>query len=82
MSAVAHLRVRTAVDAIAVPAAAVFAGAGGDTVWVSRDGKATRQPVRLGVVGEDLVEVVAGLQVGDRVVVAGVDRVTQGQQLP
>ncbi len=81
MSAVAHLHVRTAVDAVAVPAAAVFTADGGDAVWLARDGRAVRQPVTVGVQGEDLVEILAGLQPGERVVVSGTDRVTDGQDL-
>jgi multidrug efflux pump subunit AcrA (membrane-fusion protein) len=51
-------------------------------VWAVRDGRATRTPVTVGVQGRDLVEIVAGLRPGDRIVVAGADRVTEGQRLP
>jgi HlyD family secretion protein len=81
MSAVAHLRVRTATDAVAVPASAVFTSNLGDTVWVLRDGAAVRQQVRLGIAGEDLVQVLSGVQPGQRVVVSGADRVRAGQKL-
>ena len=81
MSAVAHLHVRTAVDVVAVPAAAVFTVEGGDAVWMVRDGQAVRQAVRLGVQGEDLVQIVDGIQPGDRVVVSGTDKVSEGQDL-
>ena len=81
MSAVAHLRVRTATDAVAVPAAAVFTSDLGDTVWVVRDGRAVQQIVRIGVQGQDLVQIISGLDVGQRVVVSGTDRVTTGQEL-
>jgi HlyD family secretion protein len=81
MSAVAHLRVRSAVDAVAVPAAAVFSSDAGETVWVLRDGKATRQRVQLGVQGADLIQILSGVAPGDRVVVSGTDKVTSGQDL-
>ncbi len=81
MSAVAHLHVRTAVDAVAVPAAAVFTSDGGDAVWLVREGRAVRQLVTVGVKGEDLVQVVSGVQPGERVVVSGTDKVTVGQDL-
>jgi HlyD family secretion protein len=81
MSAVAHLHVRTAVDAVAVPAAAVFTADGGNAVWLVRDGRAVQQPVTVGVQGEDLVQIVTGVQPGDRVVVSGTDKVTVGQDL-
>jgi HlyD family secretion protein len=82
MSAVAHLQVREAPEAIAVPAAAVFTVDGQDSVWVVRDGKAQRLPVTVGVPGQDLVEITSGVSAGDRVVVRGTDRVRSGQQLP
>jgi RND family efflux transporter MFP subunit len=81
MSAVAHLHVRTAVDAVAVPASAVFTADGGDAVWLVRDGRATRQAVTVGVQGEELVQIVTGLDLGDRVVVRGTDKVTDGQEV-
>jgi HlyD family secretion protein len=79
MSAVAHLRVRTAEAAVSVPASAVFTSEVGDTVWVIRDGRAERQVVRLGVQGDDLVQVLTGLEPGQRVVVSGTDKVSAGQ---
>lgn len=82
MSAVAHLAVREARDAVTVPAAAVVRADGHDAVWVVRDGKAVRVPVTLGVQGPDRVQVVSGLATGDRVVVRGADRVRAGQDLP
>ena len=82
MTAVAHLRVRDAPDAITVPAAAVFRAEGGDAVWLITDGKAVRQPVTVGVQGEDLVQVTNGLRAGQRVVVRGTDKVKQGMGLP
>jgi multidrug efflux pump subunit AcrA (membrane-fusion protein) len=81
MSAVAHLHVRTAVDAVAVPASSVFTVDGGDAVWLVRDGKAVRQSVTVGVQGEDFVQIVAGLDAGARVVIRGADRVQEGQDL-
>jgi len=82
MSAVAHLAVREARDALTVPAAAVFNADGHDVVWAVRGGKAVRVPVTVGVSGQDLVQVTAGLSTGDRIVVHGTDRVRAGQQLP
>ena len=82
MSAVAHLAVRSASATVAVPAAAVFSVDGHDSVWAVRSGKAVRVPVTVGVSGQDLVQVTAGLSDGDRIVVHGADRVHDGQPLP
>lgn len=79
MSAVVDLRVRTAEDAVAVPSAAVVRDEGRDAVFVVEDGRAVRREVRLGALGEDLVEVVSGLTPGARVVVRDADRLSDGQ---
>ncbi|MEH1124541.1 HlyD family efflux transporter periplasmic adaptor subunit [Micromonospora sp. CPCC 206061] len=82
MSAVVHLQVRQADDAVAVPAAAVFSADGRDAVWVVRDGRAERVDVTLGVQGPDLVQIVSGVEAGQQVVVRGTDLVTSGQEFP
>ena len=82
MSAVAHLSVREAHDAVTAPAAAVFSVDGHDAVWLVRDGRAVRTPVTVGVQGQDRVEIVSGIGAGDRLVVRGTDQVKAGQSLP
>ena len=83
MNAVAHLRVREASGAVAVPAAAVFNAEGQNMIWVRRaDGKAERRPVTVGVSGTDLVQITTGVQPGDQVVVRGADKVHAGDELP
>ena len=82
MSAVATLQVAEATDSLVVPATAILRMDGADVVWAVRDGRAERTEVTLGVTGEDLVEVVAGLAEGDQIVVQGADQVTEGQQVP
>jgi HlyD family secretion protein len=81
MSAVTSLKVRTAEQAVAVPVAAVFAEGRRDAVWVVEDGVARKRLVELGAEGESSVEVVSGLEEGERVVVGGADRVTDGERL-
>jgi HlyD family secretion protein len=82
MNAVAHLQVRAVRDAVTVPAAAVFNTNGKDSVWLVRGGKAVQAPVRLGVTGQDQVQVLSGLGDGDQLVVRGTDKVTAGMKLP
>jgi RND family efflux transporter MFP subunit len=81
MSAVVDLVVRTARDAVAVPAPAVFRDGRRDAVWVRSGGVAQRRHVVVGAQGADRVEIVAGLRPGQRVVVRGADRVRAGQRL-
>lgn len=82
MSAVAGLRVRTDVNAVTVPSAAVVRDGERDTVWVVVDDRARLRVVTLGAQGEDLVAVAEGLAAGDAVVVRGADQVTEGDRLP
>jgi HlyD family secretion protein len=82
MSAVVRLQVRQATDAVTVPASAIVSADGHDTVWAVRRGKAERVPVTLGVQGEDVVQVTAGVGAGQRIVVGGADQVSAGQDLP
>jgi multidrug efflux pump subunit AcrA (membrane-fusion protein) len=81
MSAVVRLRVRQATDAVTVPASAVVDADGQDTVWVVQNGRYQRVPVRIGVQGEDVVQVTSGLETGQRIVVAGADRVRPGEKV-
>lgn len=82
MSAVADLEVRTAADAVSVPATAIVRDGDRDAVWVVEDSHAHRRNVTVGTQGEDQVAVTAGLRVGEQVVVRGVDQVREGQELP
>lgn len=81
MSAVVRLRVNRATDAITVPASAIVNADGRDTVWAVQGGRAERVPVTLGVQGEDVVQVLSGIDAGQRIVVAGADQVKMGQEL-
>ncbi|MDG4806402.1 efflux RND transporter periplasmic adaptor subunit [Micromonospora sp. WMMD1120] len=81
MNAIVRLRVREAADAVTVPASAVFSADGRDAVWVVRDGRADRAPVTVGVQGSDLVQILDGVQPGERIVVRGTDRVRDGQEV-
>ncbi|WBB55233.1 HlyD family efflux transporter periplasmic adaptor subunit [Verrucosispora sp. WMMD573] len=81
MNAVLRLRVREEADAVTVPASALFSVDGRDTVWLVRDGRADRAVVTVGVQGQDLVQIVDGVQAGDRIVVRGTDQIREGQEI-
>lgn len=81
MSAVADLQVRTARNAISVPATAIVHDGDRDAVWVVQGKLARRQPVTVGTQGENVVAVTEGLKVGEQVVVRGADQVREGQEL-
>ena len=81
MSAVVGLVVRTAPDAVSVPAAAVFRDGQRDAVWVVGGTGARKRLVRIGAQGEDVVQILEGLEGGERIVARGADRVRDGQRL-
>ncbi|WP_328476518.1 HlyD family efflux transporter periplasmic adaptor subunit [Actinoplanes sp. NBC_00393] len=82
MSAVIRLNVRQATDAVTVPASAVVSADGKDTVWTVQDGRYEAAQVRLGVQGEDTVQVLSGVEAGQQIVVAGADQVEAGAEAP
>lgn len=82
MSAVADLQVRRAPAAVAVPASAVVREGARDAVFVEVGGRARHRFVTLGAQGDEQVQVLEGVRVGDRVVVRGADSVRDGQKLP
>lgn len=70
--------------AVVLPLTAIYAPAeGGNYVWVVGDKESVeRRAVMLGEpVGEDSVVVISGIEAGDRVVVAGVYHLTDGQRV-
>ncbi len=58
-------------DALVIPRAALLDDENDPAVFVVRDGKAARVPVKLGYVDGEWIEVRGGLKAGDRVVTAG-----------
>jgi HlyD family secretion protein len=54
---------------------------GGRVAWVVRDDIATRQTIQLGVSSTTAVEVLQGLQAGDRVVIAGTDLFSDAERV-
>jgi len=65
-------------DALVVPRAALLEDGGEPAVYVVRDGKAARTPLKLGYDDAGWVEVREGLKAGDAVVVAGKAALREG----
>ena len=55
-----------------------MSGTGGQAVFTLQDGRAIRRTVQTGMTSEGRVEVVAGLGVGDTIVVAGSNTLRDG----
>ncbi len=65
-------------DAVIVPEDAVLPLQGADFIWVVTDGAASRRQVELGVRIPGFVEVRSGIEVGEQVVVGGLERLSEG----
>ena len=54
---------------------------GGRSAWVLDGGSAGKRPIRTGVTSLNAVEILEGLQPGDRVVVAGTDQFGDAERI-
>ena len=78
----AELRVRSSGEAVAqVPLSALFHRDGRPAVWIVENDRVRLQQVATGEVQGNAVAVTAGLQAGQRIVTAGVNRLTDGQRV-
>jgi multidrug efflux system membrane fusion protein len=77
-----QLRLRTIQNAVTVPIAAVRTGANGDYVFVLRDDRTVQlRNVQRGQSMADRIQIVQGLQAGERVVTEGADRLRDGARV-
>jgi multidrug efflux pump subunit AcrA (membrane-fusion protein) len=81
MSAIADLDVLTAKHALSVPSSALVINGQTTSVWVLTNGSAHLKRITLGAQGDTRVQVVSGLSAGQRIVVSGADKVTDGEQV-
>ncbi|MBV6693700.1 MdtA/MuxA family multidrug efflux RND transporter periplasmic adaptor subunit [Serratia quinivorans] len=78
----ARLKVATLHDAMVIPTAALQMGNEGNFVWtLSEENKVNKHLVTTGMQDSQQVVITAGLNVGDRVVTDGIDRLTEGMQV-
>lgn len=68
-------------DTLMVPLTAMNTQSGTPSVWVVRENKVYLQPVETGRYGSDAVEILSGLSKGDRIVTAGVQRLSEGEEV-
>ena len=75
---IAHIIIWQSENVLQVPISAMFRSGGGWAVFAVRDGRARLTPVRVGHVNDETAEVLAGLEVGERVIIHPSDRVRNG----
>jgi RND family efflux transporter MFP subunit len=81
MFARATIEVDKANNAIVIPSSAVLAEANNNYVFVEETGIAKRKEVKLGMQENGQVQIVEGLNIGDRLVVTGQQRLTDGAKV-
>ena len=68
-------------DRVFVPLTAMAGQSGNPSVWVVRDGKVHLTAVTTGEYGKDTVEILSGLRKGDRIVTAGSQSLSDGEEV-
>lgn len=78
-----RLQMRTIKDAVVVPVTALRHGSDGDFVYVvnAADRTVALRPVKRGQATVDRIEIVSGLQVGEKVITEGADRLKDGSRV-
>ncbi|HSH91709.1 MAG TPA: efflux RND transporter periplasmic adaptor subunit [Ramlibacter sp.] len=77
-----RLNVRTIRDAVVIPVSALRHGPTGSFVFVLKEDRTVSQrPVKVGANTADKVQIVSGLQLGERVITEGADRLRDGSRV-
>jgi multidrug efflux system membrane fusion protein len=64
-----------------VPLAAIFQTGDTPNVWVIKDGVVSLRPIKAGAFGDGKIQILEGLQEGEMIVTAGVQKVREGQKV-
>lgn len=66
---------------VTIPLAAVYQTGTAPSVWVVNDNVLTLRPVQTGAFGNGTIQILSGLEQGEQIVVAGVHKLKEGQQV-
>ncbi|WP_094605687.1 Multidrug resistance protein MdtE [Sporomusa silvacetica DSM 10669] len=66
---------------VTIPLAAVYQDGNTPEVWVVKENVLTLQPIQAGNIGNGTIQVISGLQQGDRIVISGVHKLKEGQKV-
>ena len=76
------LPLQTVADATVVPREAVIVTPNGERIaFIIKDGKALRRKLETGIEGDGRVQIISGLQPGEKVVVAGNEKLRDGMEV-
>ena len=66
---------------IEVPLTAMAGQKEQPSVWIVKDGKVSLVAVKVGKYGENSIEIIEGLKQGDRIVIAGTNKLSDGEEV-
>lgn len=66
---------------ITIPLTAVYQDGNTPKVWVVKESVLALQPIKAGNIGNGTIQVISGLQQGERIVIAGVHKLKEGQKV-
>ncbi|MEN6412458.1 MAG: efflux RND transporter periplasmic adaptor subunit [Veillonellales bacterium] len=81
MTATVSLAVGADQPAFSIPLSALYQTGDTPAVWIVSDNILTLRPIQTGSFGNGTIQVLAGLQTGDRIVSAGVHKLEEGQRV-
>lgn len=76
-----EIAVRRIEEALTVPSIAIIPELGGKKVFVLEDGRVLPRSVETGIRTADRVQVLSGLETGDKVIVSGLERLRSGSEV-
>jgi RND family efflux transporter MFP subunit len=81
MTASVEIAAREQDDATSIPLSALYQTGDTPNVWVVNNDTVRLRPVKIGVFGNDQVQILSGLNSGDVLVTAGVHKLREGQKV-
>lgn len=81
MTATVSLADATAATGFSIPISALYQTGDTPAVWVVNDNTLTLRPIQTGSFGNGTIQVLSGLQIGERIVSAGVHKLEEGQRV-
>lgn len=81
MTAAVTLLSSDAQQTVTIPLAAIYQNGDIPAVWVVTGNTITLRPIKIGQFGDGTIQVLEGLQQGDRIVTAGVHKLKEGQKV-